>query len=160
MKVNSISEIDKQLIKALQGNIPLTPKPFETIAKQVGLTETEVLAKIAQWKEMGIVRRIGAIVTHQKLGKTANALSVWDLPESCIGDFKQIVQDVSEISHSYIRKRDPGRNWNYNAYAMIHADTQKRCGEIAFDISEKISVKNYLLLRSSTEYKKKSPEYF
>lgn len=155
-----INKNDKQLIKLLQSSISISTAPFKEIAEKLDLSEKEILDKINQWKQDGLMRRFGAVVNHQAIGCKENALSVWEVPDSKIADFKQAVLNIPEISHCYIRQTYPEKNWNYNIYAMIHCKTRHDCEKIAIDLSNLFDIKNYKLIYSEKEYKKKSPQYY
>lgn len=151
---------DIELIKILQDSIPIAERPFAEIGKKIGLSEEEVINKINEWKRKGVLRRFGAVVTHQKLGRETNALSLWNVPQEKIQQFKILIEKYPEITHCYTRKTHPDKNWQYNVYAMIHTNTKEQCEEIAFNISENIQVKEYILLYTVKEFKKKSVSYF
>jgi len=46
---------DKKLIRALQGDLPLCPRPFAAIGHKVGLSESAVLEKIHTFQKKRIM---------------------------------------------------------------------------------------------------------
>ena len=64
---------------------------------------------------------------------------------------------LGEVSHCYERKTNP--LWRYNLFVMIHAHTREACREIVDRVSREIGLKDYVLLFSTREIKKKRVKY-
>ncbi|AXA35772.1 MAG: Lrp/AsnC family transcriptional regulator [Candidatus Hydrogenedentota bacterium] len=154
------TDLEKAIIRELQGTIPLdTLHPYEEIARRVGITEEELHDILRKWKERGIIRRMGAVLKHQKVGKTYNAMSVWRVPDKDKAkEVAAALMSYKEITHCYERPTYP--TWPYNLFGMMHCDTRERCDEIAREVAEKTGVTEYALLLSTKEYKKESLQYF
>lgn len=153
-----LSEKEKDLVRLLQDDIPLTPAPFADMGAAVGMSEAEVLEKVRQWLAEGTIRRFGAMVRHQRLGYKANAMSAWDVPDERTEEVGAMFSEAGEVSHCYQRPRAEG--WDYNVFAMIHAATPGECQEVAAKLSERAGISKYDLLFSSREFKKISMRYF
>lgn len=153
-----LSDREQELVRRLQEDIPLTPRPFADIAAAVGMTESEVVEKVREWVADGTIRRFGAMVRHQRLGYKANAMSAWDVPEERVEEVGEALAEAGEVSHCYHRPRADG--WDYNVFAMIHAATESECEEIASALARRVGIDDYSLLFSSREFKKVSMKYF
>ena len=46
-----------EILSRIQKKFPLVPKPFETIAKELGISEDEVLSILQAEKDRGIIRQ-------------------------------------------------------------------------------------------------------
>lgn len=114
-----IDAVDRQLILATQGGIPLTPRPYHAIAKSLGLDPERVMARLARMQDAGIVRRIGAIPNHYRIGFRANGMSVWDVEDGRLPELGPQVGALDFVSHCYHRPRRPP-DWPYNLFAMVH----------------------------------------
>ena len=79
-----LDAIDRSIVKATQAGLPLTPAPYAEVAAVIGLTEAEVIERIAAMQERGIIRRIAIAPHHYALGMTANGMSVWDVDDDQI----------------------------------------------------------------------------
>lgn len=152
------SEKEKALVRVLQEDIPISPRPFTEIGEAVGMSEDEVLDKVREWQTDGTIRRFGAMVRHQKLGYKANAMSAWDVPDERTEEVGREFSAAGEVSHCYQRPRADG--WDYNVFAMIHAATPEQCREVAAQLARQVGVDDYDLLFSSREFKKISMNYF
>jgi siroheme decarboxylase len=155
-----LTDIEKSIVRELQGTIPLdTPHPYEEVARRCGITEQELLDTLAKWQGKGLVRRMGAVLKHQNVGKVFNAMSVWCVPEkeTATAVAKELTS-FKEITHCYERPTYP--SWRYNLFGMMHCETMEECEAIAREVSRRTGVTDYRLLLSTKEYKKESLAYF
>jgi DNA-binding Lrp family transcriptional regulator len=154
------SDLEKAIIRELQGTIPTdTLHPYEEIARRCGTTEEHVFETIGQWLDNGVIRRMGAVLKHQNVGKVFNAMSVWQVPDrEKAGEVADALMSFREITHCYERPTYP--TWPYNLFGMMHCETYERCLEIADEVSRRTGVTGYRLLLSTKEYKKESLQYF
>jgi DNA-binding Lrp family transcriptional regulator len=114
-----IDAADRAIVAATQGGLPLCTQPYHAIADQVGLAAEEVMGRLRRMQERGIVRRIGAVPNHYRLGYRANGMSVWDLPDDRVSQLGRQVGALDFVSHCYRRpRRLPA--WPYNLFAMVH----------------------------------------
>ncbi len=111
--------LDRAIIEATQAGLPLTPRPYATVAEQVGSDEATVMARMQAMQESGIIRRIGAVPNHYVLGFRGNGMSVWEVPEDRIQACGERVGALDFVSHAYHRPKHPPL-WNYNLFAMVH----------------------------------------
>ncbi len=61
-----LTEIEKKIIGALQGNIPICEKPFLELANGLGIPEEDFLSVVRDLDQRGIIRRFGATLKNQK----------------------------------------------------------------------------------------------
>ncbi|MCK4928205.1 MAG: AsnC family transcriptional regulator [Methanosarcinales archaeon] len=143
---------DTQLLKSIQDGIPITPRPFKEIAVRLGLSEEQVIARIGQLHQDGVIRRFGASVGHRAIGFTANAMCTWNVPDNRVEDVGAIMAGFSEVTHCYERPRRNG--WPYNLFTMVHAYTRDECRKVAKQISSATGIEDYNILFSEKEFKK------
>jgi DNA-binding Lrp family transcriptional regulator len=79
--VEELTELEKRVIAAVQGDMPVTARPYEQIANQLGTTEEKLLAILDDLVERGIIRRFGATLRHQKSGFQSNVMVAWRVDE-------------------------------------------------------------------------------
>lgn len=114
-----VDAVDRRIVAATQGGLPLCARPYATVAEGLGLTEAEVMARLRRMQETGVIRRIGAVPNHYALGYRANGMSVWDVPDERVGELGRRVGALPFVSHAYRRPRHPPL-WPYNLFAMVH----------------------------------------
>jgi len=153
-----LTKLEKKILSSIQGDIPITERPYLEIAEQLGISEDTFLEKLKDLCDRGVIRRFGATIRHQKSGFKANAMVAWKVDEKRIIEVGKKMASFREVSHCY--RRNPNGDWPYNLYTMIHAMDEKACRKTARKISETTSVNTYLLLFSREELKKTSMEYF
>ncbi|MBW1892722.1 MAG: Lrp/AsnC family transcriptional regulator [Deltaproteobacteria bacterium] len=153
-----ITKLEKKIIASIQGDIPVTQRPYLEISKTLRIEEEELLDILQNLVNKGVIRRFGATLRHQRSGFKANAMAAWQVDEARINEVGEVMAGFKEVSHCY--RRNPAEGWPYNLYTMIHALSEESCKEIALKMSEKTSVKNYSLLFSRQELKKTSMKYF
>lgn len=114
-----IDDIDRALIKATQTGLPLSPQPYQTLAKGLNIDAEEVMQRLQQMLTNGIIRRIGAVPNHYALGYKGNGMSVWNVPEEKIAELGPRIGALDYVSHCYQRPRHLP-DWPYNLFAMVH----------------------------------------
>ncbi len=119
-----LSEEDRALIAATQGGLPLVARPYEAVGAMLGLSSEEVRERLARMLDEGLIRRIGAVPNHYKLGFTANGMSVWDVDDAQVDALGRQVGALPGVSHCYRRPRH-GAAWPYNLFAMLHGRSRE-----------------------------------
>ncbi len=97
-----MDDTDRRILNRIQSDFPLTSRPFETIAQELGLTETEVIRRLNRLKEEGIIRRIGGNFVPDKLGYVST-LCAAHVPEHQIPAFVEAVNRNPGVTHNYLR---------------------------------------------------------
>jgi DNA-binding Lrp family transcriptional regulator len=123
--------LDRRIILATQAGLPRVPRPYNAVAEQVGATATEVMTRLQRMLDTGVIRRIGAVPNHYKLGYRANGMTVWNVPDERVRELGMQVGALDFVSHCYHRPRHLPL-WPYNLFAMVHGhDREEVAGQIA-----------------------------
>lgn len=115
----SLDELDRRIIRATQSGLPLVPRPYEAVGAALGISGEQVRERLQAMLEEGLVRRIGAVPNHYRLGFTANGMSVWDVADERVDELGECIGQLPFVSHCYRRPRKPPV-WPYNLFAMLH----------------------------------------
>ena len=110
------------------------------------------------YEDIGVMRRVAAILRHRQVGFTANGMIVWKVPEDRIKQVGETLGSFPQVSHCY--ERPTYADWPYNVFSMIHCKTHDEAYEVAKTIQDQIHVDEYNILFSSREFKKTRVEYF
>ncbi len=153
-----ITQLEKKVIAALQGDIPVIERPYLKLAQDIGITEDKFLKVMNNLNDRGLIRRFGATLKHQNSGYNANAMVAWIVDEEKAVETGTIMASFTEVSHCYRRNPVPG--WDYNLYTMVHAADKQECHAIVEKISKAVNIDNYSILFSKKELKKTSMKYF
>jgi siroheme decarboxylase len=154
----NISEDDKAAIRALQEDIPLTPRPFDLWGRQVGLSYEELLDRAFDLQRRKIMRRFSAVLYHRKAGFRANAMGVWRVPDERIEEVGDTFAHYQAVSHCY--QRPTYEDWPYAIFSMVHGRTVEECENVLRAMSEESGIAEYASLYSTREYKKTRVRYF
>ena len=135
-----LTEQDCQLIAAIQGGLPLVSHPYAEVGRHIGMAEEQVIARIGEMQESGIIKRFGVVVRHHELGYTSNAMVVWDVPESRLDEVGESLGAQACVTLCYQRPRRLPE-WPYNLFCMIHgrsrekvlAQVEQMVGELGLD---------------------------
>ena len=153
-----LTDLEKQVMAVIQGDIPICAQPYRLIADQIGIEEARLLEILENLVRRGIIRRFGATLRHQKSGYEANVMVAWQVDEARIDAVGKIMASFRAVSHCY--RRNPTDQWPYNLYTMVHGRDEASCRQTAGKMACKAGVTAYQLLFSRRELKKTSMRYF
>ena len=125
--MNQFDAVDRRIVVATQGGLPLTSRPYHRIAEQLGITPEEVMQRISAMLARGAIRRIGAVSNHYAIGYIANGMSVWDIDDTVVDAVGGQVGSMEAVTHCYRRPRRVP-HWNYNLFAMVHGRSREEVG--------------------------------
>ncbi len=116
--------VDRAIVLETQAGLPLTPAPYQAVADAVGVSEAEVIRRVQAMQERGVIRRIGVVPNHYRLGYRGNAMSVWDVDDARVAALGERIGTLEFVSHCYQRPRHLPL-WPYNLFAMVHGRTRE-----------------------------------
>ena len=131
----ALDDFDRQLIAATQGGLPLVPRPYDAVGERLGVSGQQVRERLSQMLETGLIRRIGAVPNHYRLGFTANGMSVWDVDDALVDQLGERIGQLPGVSHCYRRPRRLP-SWPYNLFAMLHGRTRAEVEQQAVQLRE------------------------
>jgi DNA-binding Lrp family transcriptional regulator len=103
---------DRQLLERIQMGLPVCPKPYAEIGSTLAMPEAEVIERLTQLKQQGLIKRMGVIVKHHQLGYRANAMIVWNVPDNLIKQLGGHISQFAFVTLCYQRPRQA--EWPYN----------------------------------------------
>lgn len=137
-----IDPIDLQLIVAVQEGLPIVSRPYQQIAEQLGISEMAVIDRLSKLKKQGLVKRLGVIVKHRRLGYQANAMVVFDMPDNLVKLKGQQISRFTFINLCYLRPRQ-GEHWPYNLFCMIHGKSREIVQQQLVQLIAGCALENY-----------------
>ena len=153
-------DTDIAVIRALQGPMEVTDRPYDAPADEVGMTTEAFLDHLAGMVERKLLRRVAAILFHRRAGFSANGMGVWRVPEERILDTGTRMAAVRGVSHCY--ERPTYADWPYSVFTMAHGRSKEECDAILDGIADEHGLhgEDRAILYSSTEFKKIRLHYF
>jgi len=146
MTMQQIDDTDRTILNRIQSDFPIASRPYGIIADDIGLTENEVIKRLAKLKKSGIIRRIGGSFVPEKLGYIST-LCAAKAPEHRIDEFAAVVNRYAGVTHNYLRDNSFNIWFTFIARSMakIEANLKK--------ISEETGVTNILNLPATRIFK-------
>ena len=151
---------DVAVIRALQGPMEVTDRPYDAAAAEAGISTGELLEHLRGMIERKILRRVAAILYHRRAGFSANGMGVWRVPEEKIDEVGARMASVRGVSHCY--QRPTYEDWPYSVFTMAHGRSKEECDAILDGIADTHDLHgdDRAVLYSSTEFKKIRLHYF
>lgn len=145
----SIDDIDRAILNRIQSDFPITPRPYLAIAGNLGLSEKDVIRRIARLKEKGIIRRIGGNFVPEKLG-FVSTLCAAKVPDDKIESFAEAVNHYPGVTHNYRRDNE------FNIWFTFIAPSMEMIEQNLADIATQTGIKEIINLPSTRVYKIKA----
>jgi DNA-binding Lrp family transcriptional regulator len=142
----SLDPRDRLILNEIQRNFPVTHRPFLALARRLKLGEKEIIERVQNLKDVGIIRRIGASFSARAVGFTST-LCAARVPARKIEKFVAVVNTYPGVTHNYEREGD------YNLWFTLIAPSRKRINQILAEISRKTGIKEILNLPASKTFK-------
>ncbi|MEW5865061.1 MAG: AsnC family transcriptional regulator [Pseudomonadota bacterium] len=114
-----MDELDRRIVNALQGGFPVSPRPFEEAARQLGTDEATLIARLRRLLEQGVLTRFGPLFNAERLGG-AFTLCAMAVPRQDFERVAAIVNSFPEVAHNYEREH------RYNLWFVVAATDTAR----------------------------------
>ncbi len=152
-------ELDKAVIRATQGDLPVVSEPYADAARELGMPVDALIAHLEGMVERGLLRRVAAILFHRRAGFSANGMGVWKVPEDRVLEAGRRMAAFRGISHCY--ERPTYADWPYQLFTMAHGRSKEECDAILDAVRDEVGcIEDRATLYSSTEFKKVRLLYF
>jgi siroheme decarboxylase len=145
-KTQSLDDLDRAILNEIQSHFPIDSRPYAEMGRRVGASEAEVLARVMNMAEAGIIRRLGANFTSRKLGYTSTLVAARVAPES-LDHFVEVVNRYPGVTHNYLRRH------RYNVWFTLIAESEERLNRILEEISAAAEVAEILSLPAQEVFK-------
>jgi DNA-binding Lrp family transcriptional regulator len=99
---NELSDVDRELLNAVQWDFPLVARPYGALGERLGITEPEVRERIARVKQAGVLRQLSAIFDTRALGY-GSALVAAKIDPDRIDEAAAVISAHPGVSHNYKR---------------------------------------------------------
>ena len=152
-----LTDIEHKVLSVVQRGLPLSDTPYGDMAREAGIEVEELLGVLRGWAADGKLRRIGAVVSHFKVGMGAGAMVAWQVEDELVEEVGTVLAGFSEVSHAYERYTEP--QWPYNVYTMVHGESDEQVQDVVRRMSEAAGVGDYRVLVTERELKKVAPTY-
>ena len=126
--------IDRKILGIINNALPVAERPFQIVARSVGISEEETIDRIKKLKTKRIIRRIGAVINPRVIGWQSTLCAV-DVPVERLDEFAALVGKYEEVTHNYVRDGQP------NCWFTLIAPSKERLSGIILEIEQALDTK-------------------
>jgi DNA-binding Lrp family transcriptional regulator len=144
--IYKLDRTDRAILNEIQSHFPLKTRPYLEVAERLGLTEKEVILRVEQMTEGGIIRRIGANFNSRKLG-FFSTLCAAKVPVEKLPRFIEVVNSYVGVTHNY------ERNGDYNVWFTFIAETQDIIESALMEIKRQTGIMELISLPAEKIFK-------
>jgi DNA-binding Lrp family transcriptional regulator len=98
-----MDELDKTIVNRLQRGFPICPSPYRQVAAELRIDEAELIDRLQQLLQDGILSRFGPMYHAEQMGG-ALTLAAMKVPEQRFDEVVTIVNAFPEVAHNYARR--------------------------------------------------------
>ncbi len=124
--INDFTPLEQHLLNDFQRDMSLSATPYADMAKQLGVSENEVLQSIQSLEERGVISRVGPVFRPNRIG--VSTLAAMSVPEDQLECVARIVSAFPEVNHNYQRDHD------YNLWFVVTASSEEHLDIVLYEI--------------------------
>ncbi len=103
--METMDQVDQQLLNEMQDRFPTVPAPFAELAGRVGIDERDVLNRLAALRASGILRQVSPIFDTKALGYNTSLVAM-RVPADRLPAAAEVVNAHPGVSHNYRRNHE------------------------------------------------------
>ncbi len=130
--------IERRIVNALQGDFPLTERPYAAVAHAIGLEEDDLIARLGGLLSSGVLSRFGPMYDAEQLGGGV-LLAAMAVPAEHFETVAQAVNAHPEVAHNYERDHD------LNMWFVVASDRRPRLAEVIAEIEAETGLEVYAM---------------
>ena len=123
-----MNTLEKRLLNDFQHNLPLSPTPFAAMAKELGVSEEDVIGGLRTLTDLGTVSRVGPVFRPQRCG--TSSLVAMAVPEARLEAVAELVNTYPDVNHNYEREH------RFNLWFVLTTSTQDRLQAVLDEIEQ------------------------
>ncbi len=97
-----LDTVDKQLINHYQRNLPVCERPYREMADTLGISEDEVISRLATLQSHQVLSRVGPVFEHSQAG--ASLLAAVAAPPEQMDMVAARINKAPGVNHNYARE--------------------------------------------------------
>ena len=138
-----MDDIERKIINSLQGDFPITDRPYRQIAEQLGINEEQLMQHLKRLLEDRTLTRFGPMYDIQKLGGSFSLCAI-QVPEQRFAEVTQIVNSFPEVAHNY------ERDHKFNMWYVLATESLEQIDSTNQAIEKQTGLRVYNMLRCWT----------
>ena len=139
-----LGTVDRAVLNAFQGGFPVVERPFEPAAAAladhgVGIDADELLTRVQDLDDAGVLTRFGALINAEAIGGTATLVAT-HAPEDSYDEHAEMINAHPEVAHNYEREHP-----HLNMWFVLSVAEDGRVEEVLAEIEAETGEETYNL---------------
>ncbi|EMA20653.1 siroheme decarboxylase subunit beta [Haloarcula marismortui] len=139
-----LGTVDRAVLNAFQGGFPVVERPFEPAAAAladhgVDIDADELLTRVQDLDDAGVLTRFGALINAEAIGGTATLVAT-HAPEDSYDEHAELINAHPEVAHNYEREHP-----HLNMWFVVSVAEDGRVGEVLAEIEAETGEETYNL---------------
>ncbi len=126
--INDYTPLEQHLLNDFQRDMSLSATPYADMAKQLGVSEDEVLSTVKSLQERGVISRVGPVFRPNRIG--VSTLAAMSVPEHAVECVARIISAFPEVNHNYQREHE------YNLWFVVTASSEEHLNIVLHEIEQ------------------------
>jgi DNA-binding Lrp family transcriptional regulator len=154
-----LSEREIEFVRVLQRDLPLTPRPFEVLARQYNLSGDDLLSAAQTFQRRQQLRRYCAWGGQpRKSSFSASAMGVWSVAERQADEVGSKMASHHAVSQCFLRPTY--EDWPYNLFTIVHGRSVDECESVLNELADQTGIRERQALFPMKEFKKSRISFF
>lgn len=155
---STLREDEIEVVRLLQKDLPLQPRPFEVLTRGTTLDAEKVLELARVFLKNQQMRKFAAAVVPRKGAFTASVMGVWSVPEKKVDSVGAELAQHRSVSQCYLRPTF--EDWPYNVFTTVHGRSVDECEAVLRELSESVAITEMRALFPTKEFKRSRVSFF
>ncbi|MCK4675370.1 MAG: Lrp/AsnC family transcriptional regulator [Gammaproteobacteria bacterium] len=126
--INDFSPLEQHLLNDFQRDLSLSTTPYADMARQLNVSEEEVLQSIQSLQDRGVISRVGPVFRPNRIG--VSTLAAMAVPEQELECVARIISAFPEVNHNYEREHE------YNLWFVVTASSEEHLDIVLHEIEQ------------------------
>ncbi len=126
--IKDYSPLEQRLLNDFQRDMSLSATPYADMAKQLGVSEDEVIESIKSLQDGGVISRVGPVFRPNRIG--VSTLAAMSVPEQDLECVARIISAFPEVNHNYEREH------KYNLWFVVTASSEEHLDIVLHEIEQ------------------------
>ena len=132
----TLDAVDRAIINRLQGGFPIGERPFAEAADELGIGESDLIARLDRLLQEGFLTRFGPLYDAQQMGGGLTLAAI----EASEAELEAVADQVNahpEIAHNY------ARNHPLNLWFVLATERPEQIAEVLSQIASETGLAVY-----------------
>lgn len=131
-----MDELDKKIINHLQIGFPICEAPYQQVADELEISESQLLERLQTLLDSGVLSRFGPLYHAEQMGG-ALTLAAVKAPAERFDEVAEIINAFPEVAHNYAREHE------LNMWFVIATEQPERLQQVIVEIEAQTGLQVY-----------------